>query len=93
MTSKERAELRRQANPLEAILHVGKGGVTEPLVTQADGALRVRELIKGRVLETAPEDVREVAGEIARQTESEVVQVIGRVFVLYRYNPELHIKK
>ena len=54
LTSKERAKLRTLANPLETILQVGKGGIGEQLVKQVDDALRARELIKMRVLETAP---------------------------------------
>ena len=54
LTSKERAKLRTLANPLETILQIGKGGIGEQLVKQVDDALRARELIKMRVLETAP---------------------------------------
>lgn len=86
MTSKQRAYLRGLANPLEAIVHAGKGGVSEAVIQQADGALTARELIKGRVLETAPESARDTAETLAAATGSEVVQVIGRTFVLYRRN-------
>lgn len=86
LTSKERASLRRLANPLETILQVGKGGIGPQLIKQVDDALEARELIKGRVLETAPAFAREVAEELAAATQSEVVQVIGTKFVLYRRN-------
>ncbi|MBQ7037659.1 MAG: ribosome assembly RNA-binding protein YhbY [Clostridia bacterium] len=88
MTSKQRAYLRSLANPLEAIVHVGKGGVSDTLFKQADDALTARELIKGKALETAPETAREAAETIAAAVGAEVVQVIGRVFVLYRRNNE-----
>lgn len=93
MTSKERAALRSKANPLEAILHVGKGGVTDAVIAQADGALRTRELIKGRVLETSPQSAKEVCEEICGRTGADAIQVVGRVFVMYRYSPELHEEK
>lgn len=86
MTSKQRAFLRAQANGLEAILHAGKGGVSDAMIKQADDALTARELIKGKVLESAPETAREVAEAIAQATSAEVVHVIGRTFVLYRRN-------
>lgn len=54
LTSKQRAYLRAQANALEPILHAGKGGISDTMVKQAEDALTARELIKGRVLETAP---------------------------------------
>jgi len=94
MTSKERAALRGQANTLDVLFQVGKGGISDTLIEQTDGALRTRELIKLRVLtETSLLSAREAAEELAAKTGSEVVQVIGGVMVLYRYNPKLHEEK
>ena len=85
LTSKQRAQLRGLANALPPIIHIGKDGIGENLVRQADDALEARELIKGCVLENQMEyDAREAAAELARRTRSEVVQVIGNRFVLYR---------
>lgn len=88
MTSKQRAYLRGLANDYEPIVHIGKGGLSDALIKQADDALEARELIKGRVLETAPAAVRDVAEEIAAAVNAETVQVIGRTFVLYRRRAE-----
>jgi len=90
LTGKERASLRAQANRLDTILHVGKDGITENTVKQADDALRARELIKGRVLESSGITAREACVRLAEATGSEPVQVIGTRFVLYRANPELN---
>lgn len=93
MTSKERAALRGQANSLTVLFQVGKGGISDNLIEETNDALKARELIKLRVLtETSPVSAREAADEIAAKTGSEVVQVIGGVMVLYKYNPELHKK-
>ena len=86
LTSKQRAYLRALANPIDTILMVGKSGMSEDMVKQADDALTAREIIKGKVLETSPLSAREAAEEIAGLTGSEVVQVIGSKFVLYRRN-------
>ena len=86
LTSKDRAALRKIANSLDTILQVGKGGIGEQVIKQADDALEAREIIKGKVLENAPAFAREVADELADATNSEVVQVIGTKFVLYRKN-------
>ena len=86
LTSKDRAALRKIANSLDTILQVGKGGIGEQVIKQADDALEAREIIKGKVLENAPAFAREVADELASATNSEVVQVIGTKFVLYRKN-------
>ena len=53
LTSKERAELRAKANGIETTLMVGKEGVTESLLAEADNQLTTRELVKGKVLEAA----------------------------------------
>ena len=84
LTSKQRAQLRAMANGLDTILHVGKDGVTENVVKQTDEALEARELIKGKVLENAMLTAKEAGTELAQQTRSDVVQVIGTKFVLYR---------
>lgn len=85
LTSKQRAHLRGLANTLDTILQVGKDGIGENLIRQADDALEARELIKGRVLDNNLEyDARSAAQALARATRSEVVQVIGTRFVLYR---------
>ncbi|HCO62053.1 MAG TPA: ribosome assembly RNA-binding protein YhbY [Clostridiales bacterium] len=90
LTSKQRAQLRGLANHIDTILHVGKDGIGDNLVKQADDALEARELIKGKVLENALLSTREAAEALARRTRSEVVQVIGTKFVLYR---ETHSKE
>ena len=85
LTSKQRAQLRGLANGIETILQVGKDGIGENLVKQADDALEALELIKGRVLDNNIEyDARKAAEALAKATRSEVVQVIGTRFVLYR---------
>lgn len=86
LTSKQRAYLRSLAVDIDTIVMVGKGGMSPELARQADDALTARELIKGKVLETAPVSSREAAEEIADGVKAEVVQVIGSKFVLYRKN-------
>ena len=90
LTSKQRAQLRGLANTIDTIVQVGKDGIGENLIKQVDDALEARELIKGRVLDNNIEyDARLAAEELAKATRSEVVQVIGSKFVLYR---ETHSK-
>lgn len=84
LTSKQRAQLRGMANSLEPIVHIGKEGIGESLVRQADEALEARELIKCKVLENAMLTAKEACQELSVRTRSEAVQVIGSRFVLYR---------
>ena len=86
LTSKQRAYLRAMANSIETILMVGKGGISDDIVKH--DALKARELIKGKVLETAPHSPRDTAEEIAEKTKSDVIQVIGTKFILYRKNQQ-----
>lgn len=88
LTSKQRAVLWGMANSMDTIFQVGKGGISDTLVAQTDDALRARELIKLRVLENSSYTAREAAEQLAEQTGSDVVQVIGSRFVLYRRNPK-----
>lgn len=85
LTSKQRAFLRGLASGEDTILHVGKDGIGDNLIKQANDALEARELIKGRVLENSLLTAREAAEALAPVTRSEVVQVIGSKFVLFRY--------
>ncbi|MBQ7726918.1 MAG: YhbY family RNA-binding protein [Clostridia bacterium] len=92
LNSRQRAQLRGMANGIETILHVGKTGVTDQVIKQADDALEKRELIKGRALETCPTTARETAEVVATAVGADVVQVIGSRFVLYRASREKNIK-
>ena len=86
LTSKERAELRSKANTLDTTLMVGKGGVTEMVIAEADNQLTARELVKGKVLEGAFMTPREVSDAICEATGADGVAVIGTKFVIYRFS-------
>ena len=89
LTSKQRAYLKSLAHPLKPIMHVGKEGINDATVQQLRDAFNTRELLKVKVLESAPEGAREM-GEalVARMDGVHLVQVIGRTLVLYRPDPE-----
>ena len=89
LTSKERAELRSQANTLDTTLMVGKGGVTDAVIAEAENQLDARELVKGKVLEGAMMTPREVSDEICAATGADGVSVIGTKFVIYRFSEKV----
>ena len=93
LTSKERAELRGQATTIDTTLMVGKGGVTEALIAEADNQLTARELVKGKVLEGAMMTPREVCDELCEATGAEGVAVIGTKFVIYRFSEKLQAER
>ncbi len=84
MTSKQRAYLKRLANGLDPVFQVGKSSLT-PELTQAIGeAFNRNELIKVAVLKNCDDDPNVIAEMVAGRTHSQVVQVIGKKFVLYK---------
>lgn len=93
LTSKQRAYLRNIGNGYEPVVQIGKGGLTPNVLQQADQALEARELIKVRILPNADVDVEETPETMAARTSAEVVQRIGRNFLLYRRakNPKLEL--
>ena len=93
LTSKVRAELRSKANTLDTVLMVGKGGVTENVIAQAETLLDARELVKGRVLETAMMSAREVSDAICEATGADGIQCVGSKFVIYRFSKKLEAQR
>lgn len=96
MTGKQRAYLRKMAHDLQPIFQVGKAGVTPEMRDTVSQALEKRELIKLTILKNCPYEVKEIAQVLADRTQADVIQVIGRRFVLYREstdNPEIKLPK
>ena len=93
LTSKERAELRSQATALDTTLMVGKGGITDALIAEAENQLNTREVVKGKVLEGAMMTPREVLDELCEATGAEGISVIGTKFVMYRFSEKLQAER
>ncbi|MBO5985903.1 MAG: ribosome assembly RNA-binding protein YhbY [Lachnospiraceae bacterium] len=96
MTSKQRAYLKSLASVLNPTFQVGKSSLT-PEITEAIGeSFNNNELIKVSVLKNCADDPREIAEYVAERTHSELVQVIGKKFVLYKpfkENPKIVLPK
>ncbi|MCL2854012.1 MAG: YhbY family RNA-binding protein [Defluviitaleaceae bacterium] len=84
LTSKQRAALRSKANGMPTIFHVGKEGVTPEFIIGIRDALEARELIKIDINQNCELEVDEAAEIVASRTGAQLVQTIGRKFVLYR---------
>ena len=92
MTSKERAYLRGLAMKIEPTAQVGKNGITDTLLKQIDEQLEAREMIKVSVLQNSDLDAKAVANDIARETNAQIVQVLGFKITLYRVSKKDKIK-
>ena len=88
MTGAERAVFRKAANSLKPIFQIGKEDIGENLISSVDASLNKRELIKLAVLETSTLTAREAADRLSAALGAEVIQCIGRKFVLYRKKPD-----
>ncbi len=84
MTSKFRAYLTGKASTMNAVFQIGKASLTPELTESIDEALEARELIKLSVLQNCADDVHDLAQTAAERTHSQLVQVIGKKFILYR---------
>ena len=93
LTSKQRADLRAKANGLDTILMVGKSGVTNQVIAEADKLLEARELVKGRVLDSALLSAREASDAICTATGADGVQSVGSKFVIYRFSEKLEAER
>ena len=93
LTSKQRAEFRAQTNTLETTLMVGKDGVTEAVIAEADKLLTARELIKGKVLESALMTAREVSDAICEATGADGISCVGNKFVIWRFSEKCQAER
>lgn len=84
LDNKQKKILRTLAQSRSALFQIGKDGVNDNMIKSVSDSLEAHELVKLNLLKTCPINVREAAYDIASGTSSEVVQIIGRTFVLYR---------
>lgn len=84
LTGKQKRYLRSLAHHLDPIFQVGKGGVNEHMFRHISEAIEKRELIKISVLNNNDDDRNQIGQELAEGSGAELVQVIGRVIVLYK---------
>ena len=86
--SKQRAYLRKLASSKEAIIRIGKDGISDNLIDSLDKALTARELVKVKVLNNSEENIKEVGYELAKKTKSELIHILGKTAVFFRENIE-----
>lgn len=88
LTGKQKRFLRAMGSTLDPVVQIGKSGVIDTVIESAELVLVARELIKVRILQNSPEEPKEAIASLARATEAELVQVIGRNGLLYKRNEE-----
>ncbi|NRR75242.1 ribosome assembly RNA-binding protein YhbY [Tetragenococcus halophilus] len=84
MKRKAKSFLKSQAHHLQPIFQIGKGGLNDQLIVQIGEALEKRELIKVSLLQNTDEEASEVASILEEKLDCQVVQIIGRVLVIFK---------
>jgi RNA-binding protein len=88
LSGKQRRHLRALGHGLAPIVQLGKDGVTGNVVSALDQALEDHELVKVRILASALVDRNEAGDQLAKDTNSEIAQIIGNVLLVYRRHAE-----
>jgi RNA-binding protein len=88
LTSKKRAYLRKKAHDLDALVRIGKDGITDNLIQSILDAIESRELIKVKILQNCEEDKMQIMEELSQCKEFEVVGIIGRTIILFKENKD-----
>ena len=84
LSGRARTHLKSLAHPLEPIVQVGAQGITPTVVAAVAVALDDHELIKVRLGQSFEGDRHAAAQELSEASHAALVQIIGRVIVLYR---------
>ena len=89
LTSKQRAFLRGLASTKNTLMQIGKGGITENVISQINQLLEANEIVKIHCLENTLVDAKDVLNEIADVIpDCEPVASIGRRIIIYRQSKE-----
>ncbi|MEG1519957.1 MAG: ribosome assembly RNA-binding protein YhbY [Clostridia bacterium] len=92
LTTKQRSSLRGLANELKPVMQIGKGGVTESLLKQAEEHLFSSELIKVKILQSADLSAKEIGNDFAAKLNAEIVSAIGNVITVYKFSDKKGIE-
>ena len=84
LDAKDKKKLRKEAQDRRSLFQIGKDGIGDKLIDTLEDSLRAHELVKLNLLKSAPLTTAEAAEILAQETGSEIVNIIGHTFVLYR---------
>ncbi|OTG86175.1 RNA-binding protein [Acinetobacter sp. ANC 4558] len=80
----ERKRLRQIGHALNPVVMIGDKGLTESVVEELNRALNDHELIKIKIAGEDREARSALILEVAEASQSEVVQTIGKIALLYK---------
>ena len=88
LTGKQARYLKGLGHHLKPLVMLGRDGLSENVITTVNAVLTAHELIKVKIGNGCPLDRREAASTVAEKTGSEIVQILGKTFLLFRANPD-----
>ena len=93
LSSSQKKNLRSLGHHLEPSVYAGKEGLSLPLQQSVRAALKAHELIKVKLGQNCPVERNLAGDQLAALCGASLVQVIGRMVLLYRPNPDLPAAK
>ena len=88
LSQAQKKALRSIGHHLDPVVTVAENGLSENVIAELERALSDHELIKVKLALAERELRRQLVAEAARDTRAEIVQVIGKMALLYRHNPQ-----
>jgi RNA-binding protein len=88
LTSAQKKFLKGLGHSLNPVIHIGKEGITERLITSISKALSDHELIKVSLLDNSDLERDDVAEQVSNSTSSELIQILGKKILFYKPNPK-----
>lgn len=88
LNANQKRQLKSLSSTLTTKYQIGKNEINDNVISMLDKALTAKELIKIDVMKSVSEPVMTLALDLSSKLNAEVVQVVGKVIVLYRKNKE-----
>ena len=93
LTQNQKKQLKSLAAKLEVKYQLGKKEISDTLIDMLDKALTAHELIKIDVMKGYDGEMEPLAMDLSMRLKAEVVQIVGRVIVLFRRNKDKPVIK
>lgn len=88
ITAAERKRFRSEAHAKKPIVATGLSGLTNNVIRAVDEALEFHELIKIKLHPVLRADRKVQAEQICLATGATLIQLIGKIAIIYRKKPE-----
>lgn len=88
LTTRQKQFLKGLAHHLNPLVQIGKEGMTSGIIDTVNAELLNHELLKVKIGNNSGLEKHSTSQDVADLTQSNLVQLIGKTFVLYKPNPE-----